>query len=258
MLLVTLLALIPVDIEVHAPGCVERDAVVEAVDAVGGIDVVEQVRVLVERTADNDARLVIELELIGSPPLHREAPLLPVECADVADLTAFLVQQQREHARALPAPEAPVRERISSFERPPPRVREVESCFGTCDDPFRGRLQTSISIGAALPASLRLAVDVGIDVDDHFTPTFSLYASSTDGIGFSPGLQARLRLDAVELSIRGGLGVTIGAATGVGPQAVLRARVGYGFLDVGGTVSLGLREVKPSAFVAVGLAFGGL
>jgi hypothetical protein len=259
MLLITLLALLPVDIEVHAPGCVERDAVVVAVDAVGGIDVVEHVRVLVERDAGDDAHLVIELELIGAPPLHREAPLLPVECADVADLTAFLVQQQREQARHTPPRQLPAPERPRLRAARQTYLREVQSC-GSCERPAWencGGLRLSASIGAlAMPDGYaRFAFDVGYSINEHVAPVLTFETTGTGPLGLTAALQARAQLAIVEASVRVGLRATVAPLT-FGPQAAVRARVGYGFVDVGGLLRVGTDGWSPGGFVAVGIALG--
>src|SRR4051812_33752350 len=87
-------------IDVQSPtSCLNGADVMVAVDAVGGLDTAESVRVVVEQ-ADKGSGidplvLSIDIELVNAPPLHRVAPLREIECNDVPDLVAVLVANQR-------------------------------------------------------------------------------------------------------------------------------------------------------------------
>lgn len=268
MVVLVALVLLPAAIEVSAPGCVDLETVVAAVDAVGGVDVIENVRVVVEDDAAGGARLRIDLELIGVSPLHREAPLLPVECADVADLTAFLVKSQREQAgatRALSTAPAPDPQPPRAQRAPPRDGRRHSEAWGVCDGPptCGGGVRSSASFGFGMPTISRFALDIGFDLDEHLTPTATLEYGAAGRAVLYGGLMARALLgDVVEVSARGSVGVGgglpyIGGPTWtVAPQAALRARVGYVFVDVGGVWHLNL-DPTPGAFVAVGVAMTG-
>lgn len=217
-----------------------------------------------------DERLFVDVALVGAPPLHREAPLRPVECKDVADLVAFLVKSQREQAArsvassTLPAPE-PSRERpLRAVTRSREDVRRAVDTWSLCDGPPScGGLRSTASVGLGYPMLSRLAFDVGYDLDDHLTPTATLAWTTAGRVLLSGGLQARTRVgDVLELSARGLIGVGGGltdhggADVAVAPEVVLRARLGFAFVDVGAGWHVNL-DRTPGAFAAVGLAFSG-
>ncbi len=261
------LVLLPAVVEVDAKGCVDVDAVAAAIDGVGGVeDVAEDVHVRV----DGD-RLFIDVALVGAPPLHREAPLRPVECKDVADLVAFLVKSQRGQAKAtgaLPKPDTPSPFSSSSPSSSPalqPRRTQPQNidAWSVCDGPPTcGGLRITASVGLELIKETRIALDLGYDVADHTTAVVTAVYGNAGRVLLSAGLQQRTMVaHLVELSARGGLGVggavkLDGVRPLLAPEVVGRARIGFVFVDVGGTWHLNIDDT-PSVIVAVGVALSG-
>ena len=256
-------------VDVDAPvGCVDVAAVGAAVASVGGIDeLAERVSVSVaDEDGDGTSALVVDVWLIGAPPLHREAPLRPIECHDVAALVAFLVKSQRElppeaggpRRQALPAPDRRLQRASPTALGGRPRDADA---WSLCDGPPScGNLRLTASAGYALPLDVRLAVDVGFDIDDHTTALITAVYSSS--VLLEGGVQWRRLIGDVECSAR----VLVGLGAGLkrvgsllptaSPELAVRARYGFAFVDAGAYWHI-LVDESPAAFVAAGLAFAG-
>ena len=122
------------------PTCVDAAAVGAAVDAVGGVDVAERVTLAVAPVQGIGGQalhaVTIDIALIGAEPLHRELSIRPLECADLPDLVAVLVRQQRAAARAAPAVRLPPVEprRHTAFDDRASDDRNLVA-WGPCDGP---------------------------------------------------------------------------------------------------------------------------
>ena len=258
-----LLLVLGAGLEVSGPvGCVDANAVGAAVDAVGGIDIAEAVAIRVTPTDDGYA-LVVDIALADAAPLHREVALRPRECADVADLVALLVKNQRRARTEAPAARSPrPREAPRAMD---PRTRPADYArqraavgWGLCEGPTTcGGLRMGVSAGVSLPTGNRLALDAGWDIDERWTGIAAAEAFVTRG-GLAAGVAWRTRVDVLEMSARGLLGAgggigDYGAGYYVSPTVAVRARVGYVFAELGTFWPLPM-DRQPGAYLVVGMA----
>lgn len=248
MNVVALLALtITAALEVEAPsGCIDVVEVDVALQEIGGLDPAEQVAVRVTPRLDEYV-LTVDIALLETPTLHREVPLRPAECRDVADLVAVLVQQQRRAAlesRLLhPATTAAITDtapttstaspghggptRVPPADPPAPRpVQVLDDSWGPCDGPARcGGWRASAGLGAAIGLGERAAVDTGWDIG----PATIVLQGSAISSGAEPESELRgdiaigaawrsLIIEQVELSARALVGVG-GTSGGTRPLA---------------------------------------
>lgn len=229
-------------VDVVAPaGCVDPVEVSAALDEIGGIDIAETVRVEVTPRLDEYA-LVVDIALAQAAPLHREVPLRPRECADVADLVAVLVQSQRRaalEARLLaaeneannvdedgkpatgvppPKPALPAMDpRTRGAQFPGTAPMSYGDGWSPCDGPAQcGGFRFGLSMGLAYPFGGRGAIDTGWDVTPNITAIAlvdTMGSNEVVRIGAAGGLAYRLKVaDVVELSLRGLLGGGGGSA----------------------------------------------
>lgn len=214
-------------LEVDGPaGCLDPTEIANALDAVGGIDVAELVAVRATPVLDEYA-LVIDIALIRTAPLHREVPLRPRECADVADLVGVLVAGQRRaalEARLRPSKEDSTASDVPSASpkpaappAPDPRVspilgeRRLVTGWTPCDGPVDcGGFRLNLGLGPALPFGGRAAIDTGYDVSPSLSVVAVAEAIEVARVGarasVSGGLAWRTHIDVLELSVRGALG----------------------------------------------------
>lgn len=223
-------------LEVSAPpGCVDPVEVGAAIDEIGGIDVAEVVRVSVTPNTD-EYTLVVDIALAQAEPLHREVPLRPRECQDVADLVAVLVQAQRRaalEARLLaaenkannaskgeddagagvppPKPALPAMDpRTRGVTYPGTEARAYEPDFSACEGPMAcAGLRVGVGVGAAYPFGGRGALDTGWDLTPNVTAIglVDAMAGSDTRAGANVGLAYRTTIeDVVEFSVRGLIG----------------------------------------------------
>lgn len=236
-MMVTALALsLAAGLEVSAPtGCVDPIEVEVALQEVGGLDPAEQVTVRVTPLLD-EYTLGIDIALIETPTIHRQVPLRPSECRDIADLIAVLVQQHRRaalHARVLGATRttttpkaAPDEDDADRQTAPPPDAATpptsplLDDTLSPCTGPVRcGGFRASGSLGLAFGLGQRTAVDMGWDLGSASV----IAQGSMIGTGVEPedelrvdgaigGAWRSLIVDQVEVSARGlvGLGLTSG------------------------------------------------
>jgi hypothetical protein len=256
MTVVVLLALtITAALEVDAPvGCVDLVEVDVALQEMGGLDPAERVAVSVTRRLDEYV-LTVDIALLEAPALHREVPLRPPECRDVADLVAVLVHQQRRAAlesrlvrpattpastdTAPTTPTTPTipttpttptgrgrQTPVPAVDPPPPGPQMLDDSWGPCDGPARcGGWRASAGLGAAIGLGQRAAVDAGWDIG---LATVLLQGSAVDS-GTESGSELRgdvaigaawrsTILEQVELSGRALIGVG-GTSGGTRPLA---------------------------------------
>lgn len=214
------------------PGCVDPVEVSAALDEIGGIDIAETVHITVTPRMDEYA-LVVDIALAGAPPLHRDVPLRPRECQDVADLVAVLVQSQRRAAleaklladleaskphmgpdgAPLPKPALPA---MDPRTRPAAQMMSDEPVmfdgWSPCDGPMPcGGFRLGVALGGAFPLGARASVDTGWDVNESTTAIVQGEALTGDQFaraGGSAGVAWRtLVVDrVVEVSVRGLIG----------------------------------------------------
>ena len=255
MLLPLLLA---VAIDADDGGCVRRADIVAAVERAGGIDVAERVAVTVA-----DGRLVVEILLIGAPPLLRETELTPSECKDVPELVEVLLASQRAAHSVVPAPD-PIQQKSQwrtnetlQFARPTGPDGPAVGCGLCSGPPTVGGLLLDGSLGFGWPGLHRLAVGGGYDTG----PVDIIGAGVLWGqarAALLAGVAVSHALDDGVLSVRGLAGGVVALTDGgsaLVPGAQLSARLVYGwlFLEVG-THWYGV-DPFPGAWAAGGLVF---
>lgn len=276
--MLALVLLLGAAIEVRgSEGCVDTAAVVTAVDAVGGIDVAEAVVVEVTLALDDggsppaDGQLVVEVRLVGAPPLRRAAQRRAVECRDVPYLVPFLVKNQRTLADEPAADAAPItarrdrRARAPSADARPTGPRAVAPVWSLCDGPPSfGPLRLPLSAGAGTAMS-RFALDLGWNVDafDALDVHGAVEVHGRGRIGVGGGVAWNARVgDVFGVSARGTIGAVAGASDygvarlGVAPSVTVRAGAGFVFVEAGGFFHVGLDD-GPGGWVAVGVMLAG-
>src|SRR5688572_17667898 len=121
--MIALLLTLAANLDVTGPVCVDAAHVSRALDAIGGLDPAEQVRVTVTPKDENNLDLEIFIATIGAPTLTRTTPLRAVECKDVPDLVVVLVtSMRRERSEAI---EKEKKKFVSDTWRPAPAPRRV-------------------------------------------------------------------------------------------------------------------------------------
>ncbi len=221
-------------LEVRAPpGCVDPLEVATALDQIGGIDVAEVVRVQVTPRLDEYA-LVVDIALAQAEPQHREVPLRPRECGDVADLVAVLVQNQRRaalQARLAAAPESDVagEEGASSPTAAPsatdpstqgsadPGTATTPHDRSPCDVPGKcADFRLGLALGGSYPLGGRGGVDLASDLTPDVTAiaVAEAYGGIESRMGVAAGMAWRTHVaDVAEVSLRGLLGAGVGTTT---------------------------------------------
>lgn len=213
-------------LDVHAPaGCLDAVELAAAIEEVGGIDVAESVAVTITPVMDSYA-LVVDIALIDAPSVHREVPLRPRECADVADLVAVLLQGQRRAAlearlRPPPAMTLPLpREALPADDprrKPADFARNRDVTFpNPCEGPLPcGGFRGGVSFAGAVPLGARMAVDIGYDVSPEGTAIVVVDGYERSGsrrAAGSLGIAWRKKIGVLELSGRGLFGAGAGSA----------------------------------------------
>jgi len=259
-----------------ATSCVDANAVTEAIDAVGGIDPAEHVRISLTQVDDKSYELGLDIALIGAARLERTTPLRAVECADVPELVAVLLMSMRREAaeatKTVKAAAIVIDKPVRNAWRPAPRLREAEvldagwsPCHGP---PSAGPLSLNGGIGIATTGP-RAQLDAGYDINDRLTITLESDMSSFGG-GVHAGVAWRTHIEGGEVSVRGllggglglpltlqhgpfGVGYTNNPAGFVAPIVAARGRIGWVFGELGATWRFG-SDVLPGAYATIGVA----
>lgn len=264
------------------PGCLDPVEIGNAIAEVGGIDVAETVAVRAVPILD-EYTLVVDIALIRSAPLHREVPLRPRECADVADLVGVLVAGQRRAglearlrgdgddgensgensgegqsvASVTPAPQAGP----PAPDRRLPQLdgeRRLVTGWTPCDGPPDcGGFRLNVGLGVTLPLAVRLAADTGYDISPSLGVVALAEVMGSGGVSraaLSGGLDWRTRIDGLELSARAALGGGLGP-----PRAASAAIPAEAICDDGSTPKVpdALAEVNGTFFLAPSAAVRG-
>ena len=227
--------------------CVAAGDVVAAIDATAALDPADDVRVLLTRdappaaTSDEPAArasttpwfVVVDAALARGAPLHREARLRDVECADVPALVALWL---RDHQRstAVPLPDAldpvvvddvtlPATHGVAAPPPPPPRAplpardpvvqaSPMVPGAGACDGPMAcGGLTVDVGVGVTTRGAA-IVGDVAWPVLPQVVSVGSAFVDADGGGSGGTAVGLGYLLHEHDVALRGTAALAVGSA----------------------------------------------